>query len=144
PEQQAREHDVKLKAVLDWLHQHPGWFLIIDNVDTPEAATAVRELLSRLYGGQGLITSRLSHWKGLVNPLALDVLAAEDGAAYLVEATQPPAADPGRTQTPADAADALRLATTLDGLALALEQAAAYIAEMRVSFGDYLRAWRAH
>jgi hypothetical protein len=40
PEQDATGEDVRLKAVLDWLKQHPGWFLILDNVDTPEALEA--------------------------------------------------------------------------------------------------------
>jgi hypothetical protein len=144
PEQQAREQEVRLKAVLDWLHQHPGWLLILDNVDTAAAAGAVQGLLPRLHGGQVLLTSRLSHWRGPVQPLALDVLAPGDAAAYLQEATQPPNAVPGRRATPADPAGALELAATLGGLALALEQAAAYIAERRVSFADYRQAWAAH
>jgi hypothetical protein len=37
PEQSAAEEEVRLKAVLDWLNDHPGWFLILDNLDTPEA-----------------------------------------------------------------------------------------------------------
>jgi len=144
PEKDAREMDVRMKAVLDWLQDHPGWFLIIDNVDKPESAQAVQSLLAQLHGGQVLITSRLGHWRGMVKPLALDVLAPEDAAAYLKEATEPPCIDPGRTTTPTDAADALRLAKALGGLALALEQAAGYIAELRVTFADYLTKWNAH
>jgi hypothetical protein len=41
-------------------------------------------------------------------------------------------------------ADAAELAHELDGLALALEQAGAYIVQRRLSFADYLRDWRAH
>ena len=39
---------------------------------------------------------------------------------------------------------ALELAGELDGLALALEQAAAYILRKRLSLADYLSAWRGH
>jgi hypothetical protein len=37
PEQSETEEPVRLKAALDWLSEHPGWFLILDNLDTPEA-----------------------------------------------------------------------------------------------------------
>src|SRR5262249_24399190 len=31
-EKEARETEVEVAAVLQWLQQHPGWFLILDNV----------------------------------------------------------------------------------------------------------------
>ena len=40
--------DEQLAAVLGWLDAHPGWLLIIDNVDTEEAAAEVQRLLARL------------------------------------------------------------------------------------------------
>src|SRR5262249_54446590 len=43
---------------------------------------------------------------------------------------------------PNDEADTRLLARELDGLALALEQAGAYIHERRLSFAEYLRRWR--
>jgi AAA domain len=48
PEKEARETEVQVAAVMRWLQQHPGWFLIVDNVDTEEAAQAVENLLSQL------------------------------------------------------------------------------------------------
>jgi hypothetical protein len=33
PEQSTTEEPVRLRAVLDWLGEHPRWFLILDNVD---------------------------------------------------------------------------------------------------------------
>jgi hypothetical protein len=41
PEQGSRETAVQLVAVRRWLNQYPGWFLILDNGDTPEAQDAV-------------------------------------------------------------------------------------------------------
>jgi tetratricopeptide (TPR) repeat protein len=139
PENAAPEEEARLAAALRWLAEHPGWFLIVDNVDTPEAAEAVEELLARLHGGQVLLTGRLAQWSACVEPLELDVLAAEDAAAFLLERTQR-----GRRKVATDAADAAELARELDGLALALEQAGAYIAQRRLSLADYLRDWRAH
>ena len=87
-EKEARETEVQVAAVLRWLQQHPGWFLIFDNVDTEDAARAVEALLSQLSAaGQVLVTSRLSGWSGAVESLALDVLAEADAAAFLLERT---------------------------------------------------------
>jgi tetratricopeptide repeat protein/NB-ARC domain-containing protein len=140
PEQDATEEEVRLAAALRWLQEHPGWFLILDNVDTREAAAAAEDLFARLHGGQVLITSRLTQWSASVEPLELDVLEPQDAAQFLLERTAR-----SRRKLPSDAADAAELAHELDGLALALEQAGAYIVVKRhLSFADYLRAWRAH
>jgi len=80
PEQEATEEEVREAAALRWLHEHPGWFLILDNIDTPEAASAAENLLARLRDGSVLITSRLAQWSASVEPLELDVLASGDAA----------------------------------------------------------------
>ena len=46
-----------------------------------------------------------------------------------------------RVEEMSDSNKAGELAKELDGLALALEQAGAFIWQMRCSFGDYLRRW---
>ncbi|MBU2693436.1 MAG: tetratricopeptide repeat protein [Candidatus Eisenbacteria bacterium] len=71
--------------------------------------------------------------------MELDVLAVEDAARFLLERTAR-----GRRRLPSDPADAEALARELDGLALALEQAGAYIARQRSSLSEYLAAWRSH
>ena len=144
PEHGSTEEEVRVAAALNWLHEHPGWFLILDNVDTEPAVVAVEELLARLRGGHVLITSRLGRWSDAVAPLELDVMSAADGALFLLEKTQPKGKGRGRKQTANDQADALELAGELDGLALALEQAGAYISQLRKSFAEYLILWRSH
>ena len=136
PEQSAQEQELQAAAVLRWLNAHPGWLLIIDNVDGPEAAAAVDLLLPSLQNGQVLITSRRSDWGGGVHSLSLDTLSEADAADFLLEKT----AD-RRTPTATDAADAVRLAQTLGGLALALEQAGAFINKIRISLRDYQARW---
>ena len=44
----AADDATRLQAVLDWLAAHPGWLLILDNVDSSEAAAAVVALMGRL------------------------------------------------------------------------------------------------
>ena len=78
PELDTTDDKVRLAAALDWLKTNPGWFLILDNVDTHRRAggsgTAVeRARLAAMWS----ITSRLADFCGtLSEPLELDVLAA--------------------------------------------------------------------
>jgi tetratricopeptide (TPR) repeat protein len=138
PEHQATEEDVRLKAVLDWLKLHPGWLLILDNVDTVEALEEADELISRLTGGQVLITSRLSRFAGHFDALELDLLDIEDAVAFLLKRTER-----GRNKAPDDAATARKLAVDdLDRLAIALEQAGAQIEKLGISFARYRKLWR--
>lgn len=139
PEQEATEEEVRVAAALRWLHEHPGWFLILDNADAEEAAMAAEDLLARLRGGTVLITGRLAQWSVNVESLELDVLASEDATQFLLERSER-----GRRKLASDTEDAAALAKELDGLALALEQAGAYIAQQRTSLAGYLTQWRAH
>jgi hypothetical protein len=136
-EQDATKEEARVAAALRWLQHNKGWFLILDNVDSREAAEAAEKLLVDLRGGHVLITSRLSRWGKQVEPLELDVLGADDAVAFLLERT-----DARRRKTPNDEADARTLAKELGELALALEQAGAYIEEQRFSFAQYLAQWQ--
>jgi hypothetical protein len=60
PEKDAREDEVKIPAALGWLENHPGWLMILDNVDDAPAAAAVEKLLARLRGGKVIVTGRIS------------------------------------------------------------------------------------
>ncbi len=137
PEQDRPEEEAKLAAALRWLHLHPGWFLILDNLDTPDAAAEATKLLAQLHGGQVLLTSRQPNWSGQVVSLELDVLTETAAADFLCART-----DARRRKQPDDDAQARALALELGQLALALEQAGAYIAKHRLTFGGYLKEWR--
>lgn len=139
PEQAAQELPVQVAAAVQWLREHAGWFLILDNVDTEEAATEVEKLLGQLATGHVVITSRLSSWSMGVEALDLDVLSASSGAEFLLERTAG-----RRVATPTDVDEAQLLTRDLDGLALALEQAGAFIARHRVSFASYRQRWQEH
>jgi hypothetical protein len=110
--------------------------LILDNVDTQEAALEVEKALSKLRGGDVIITSRIADWSAAVQTTELDVLSQQDGAAFLLERT-----GPRRSNTDTDTRDAAAIAHELGGLALALEQAGAYIAKNRFSLSEYRQRW---
>ncbi len=136
PEQNARETDLRIAAVLRWLQRNPGWFLVLDNVDTAEGQDAVLALIAQIPQGHILITSRLADWPGTFTSLDLDVLSEASSVELLLDHT-----GGRRTVRPGDAADAATIARNLDGLALALEQAAAFVRKDRRTFADYLAAW---
>jgi Domain of unknown function (DUF4062) len=137
PEHHRPEEDVRVAAVLGWLKGHPDWLLILDNLDTAEAVKEADKLLGTLTGGRVVITSRLAAFAGHFDPLQLDVLGVEDAVAFLLERT-----GRQRHRTPDDAETARLLAADLGGLALALEQAGAYVAKHGISFARYRDLWR--
>ncbi len=136
PEQAVPEEEVREAAVLRRLGELPGWLLILDNVDSPDAAAAVDALVARLHGGHVLLTGRLARWGAEVEAIELDLLAEEAAAAFLLARTAN-----CRRATPDDAAHATTLARELGYLPLALEQAGAAIAGRRLTFPAYLKDW---
>ena len=144
PEHAQAEEEVRIAAAVRWLQDHSGWFLILDNVDNEQAAMHVEELLTRLAGGKVVITSRLANWSDFVVPLELDVLPTAAAIEFLLERTAPKSGGRGRKVTATDREDAASLAKELDGLALALEQAGAYVCVNRISLAEYVKRWRVH
>jgi tetratricopeptide (TPR) repeat protein len=136
PERNHPAESEVIGAVLRWLREKPGWLLILDNVDTKEARLAVTKLLPVLTAGRVLITSRLRDWPAGVRRRAIDRVLLQPAAEFLLERT-----GGDRKREPDDAEQALRLAELLDGLPLAMEQAAAYIVHLQISFAQYLEAW---
>ena len=118
PEQAIPEEEPRTLAATAWLQTHPGWLLILDNLDTIQAALAAEKLLDQLRGGHVLFTGRWSKWSNAVDELPLDVLDIADAVEYLLART-----NKGRRKSPDDAAHAQELAEELGRLALALEQA---------------------
>jgi len=135
-EKGAHEDAAKIAAVTRWLEANPGWLLILDNVDDETAATAVEALVSRLPGGQVLVTGRAGDFSKAIEAFAVDVLSETDAASLLLDSTKK------RETAPNDDVLAHELARELDGLALALAQASAYIDKQRTSFARYLKLWR--
>ena len=110
-------------AVLAELHQRERWLLVFDNAENPAGVTGW------LPGGAGhvLITSRERVWAEIGAPVEVDVLARAESVAILQ----------GRVAGLA-AADADRLAGQLGDLALAVVQAAGFMAETGTPAGQYL------
>jgi tetratricopeptide (TPR) repeat protein len=138
PEQSATEEAVQRQSVLHWLQANPGWLLIVDNVDTKAAAAEIEALLPQLSGGQVVLTTRLRNWSAAVKGLEVDVLEPDDARDFLLERTAE-----GRRKAADDVTTAQAIAVEdLGGLALALEQAGAYISQRRLSLAAYRSQWQ--
>jgi tetratricopeptide (TPR) repeat protein len=119
-------------AVVRWLQHNPGWLLILDNVDTPEGASAVRALVGQLEGGQIIVTSRLATWDESIRQ-NLDVMTPEEARLLLL-----------RHSGSMDSSGADAVVAKLGFLPLALEQAAAYVKRQGPGFAGYLRLYEAN
>ncbi len=126
------DESARVAFALDWLATHRGWLLIVDNVDDEDAAVALSGYFGQLTRGHVLITSRLQNWTDNVQALNIEVLSLDDSMELLCKLT-----DKKRRRADDDAAQVLRLAQLMEGLPLALHQAAGYINEQRLTFAEY-------
>ena len=136
-EKEAREDAVKIEAALRWLEAHPTWLMILDNVDDEKAVAAVDKLMARLKSGHVIVTARAATFPASLRKLELDVLDEDAATEFLLERTRD-----DRARADDDADEARAIARELDGLALGLEHAGAYIATLRIGFAGYLKRWR--
>jgi hypothetical protein len=122
---EPRDPVVSVHAVLADSPQ--PWLLVFDNA--PDAGS-VREFLPPAGMGRVLITSQNASWppSQAVEVMPLELQVAGD---FLVNQTGD-----------ADRAAAAELASALDGLPLALEQAVAYARETGLSLAEYLELFR--
>ncbi|MDS0137281.1 tetratricopeptide repeat protein [Amycolatopsis sp. CM201R] len=101
------------------------WLLVFDSAEDPEM---VRPFFP--VGGPGdiLVTSRNPNWAGVARPL--EVAVFERGESKMLLSRRGPQLDD---------ADADRISEKLGDLPLAIEQAAAWLAETGMTAGEYLR-----
>jgi tetratricopeptide (TPR) repeat protein len=133
-EAQAPDQQAAVAAARRWLERHDRWLLILDNAMSPMAQTGLRPHLSRLIElvpqvvvGQVLVTTRDRSWEDNAEPLRLGLLRPEDAVRFLL-----------RRSGSDDRQAAAEVADLLGYLALALEQAGAYIRETRIALSGYL------
>ena len=116
-----------------WLQAHDRWLLVLDNVDDPGD---VQPLLGQLTSGHIVLTTRRDvDWQQLAVPVWLEVLDPGPAAAVITARTG---------QATPDDRQAAAVAAELGYLPLALDQAAAYITQTRLTPGGYLAKLRQH
>jgi tetratricopeptide (TPR) repeat protein len=127
PETAELTSEQRVELAVRWLASHDGWLLVLDNLTGPADAA---QLLARVRTGSVLITSRQAgDWRGTT--VAVDVLPPAEAVELLTRIVRDRWPD-------ADLADASRLCEELGWLPLAVDQAAAYLAQSRITPTAYL------
>lgn len=137
--------EVVVDAVKHWLETTPGYLLILDNADFGATYTPkdLATFLPKPPIGHVLVTTRAQTMHGALNitrdhVLSLGVMDAGEAVTFLTQRVK----GKGAMLTDDEADAAQELAEELGYLALALEQAAAYIAQKGLPFRTYLNLFR--
>src|SRR4030095_6254824 len=123
--------------VQQWLEDHEGWLMILDNADEPEQ---VEELFPDTSGNRHILLTRGAARAGSAVMQVVDTMDQGSSETLLVKRA-------GRSWEElhgSERAAVQQLATQLAGLPLALDQAGAYIGQTGCSFGEYLELCKAH
>lgn len=148
PEREEKEQQRVVAAVQRWLISHEQWLLIWDNV---EDFNLLQRFLPATRSGAILLTTRRQALGTLAQGLDLTPMEQEEGMAFLLRRAKVFGPEVSREQLqhfaeqrPVQYAAAAELVTELGGLPLALDQAGAYLEEMRCGLSAYLELFRSH
>lgn len=135
PEANEAEQSRALEATKRWLNENANWLLILDNATQLEL---IKELRPKHGVGHLIVTSRsrCALALGVADPVSVHELTSEEAFRFLQRRC---GREPGEMREDQAVAE---LAKELGCLALALEQAAAYITANQARFSDYLRGFR--
>ena len=116
------------EAVSRALIDRDSWLLVFDNAESP---ARIEPFLPQGAAGHVLVTSRTSGLEGVARTIKVDRMQEDEAVTFLLTRT-------GQY----DRETAVRLATDLEFVPLALEIASAYVDANRVTLSDYLRLLR--
>lgn len=140
PEKQEPDLHKVAKAVKRWFVEHDHWLLIFDNADNLELAEA---FLPTSDSGALLLTTRHQAPGAIANALDIGKMEREEGTLLLLRRAKRLSQDvPLNQASPGQRTLAEQIVQEMDGLPLAIDQAAAYIEETPCSLESYLNAYR--
>ncbi|MFI3188044.1 hypothetical protein BCS42_01235 [Crenothrix sp. D3] len=141
--------DDQILAVQSWLRNNNGWLLIFDNAETLELLNAAKELLPINANGHVLFTTR-AQATGSLASVTVDCFDDETGAIFLLRRAKLIKMDLTSLEQvrPCISDKDWQVATTLvhelGGLALAIDQAGAYIEQTECGLEGYLSRYRSN
>ena len=144
PEKNDPDQNHIVDAVKFWLQGNQNFLLILDNV-RHEDLEWMCNLCPRGSGSHVLLTTRTQIIGKPASSIGIEKMDSKEGILLILRRAGKLAPDSSISQaTQADRVDAKAIVTVMDGLPLALEQAAAYIEQSRCSLSNYLRLYRKH
>ncbi len=140
PEQNLKNTDRVIQAVQEWMKQHAGWLLILDNV---ELLADVYSILPTARRGHVIITTRTQEISDSIVNIELDQLTPESGATLLLQKSD----KLEYTVRLEDASkeeqeQAKQISQDMGGLPLALQIAGAYMKEEGCDLQQYAELYR--
>ncbi|HEY6342498.1 MAG TPA: tetratricopeptide repeat protein [Bryobacteraceae bacterium] len=117
-----------------WFEENSGWLLILDNV---EDWSVVKEWIPAGRRGHVVITTRLQSTGTIAKGIDLPKMKPDEGAEFLLRRAKIESA------RQADRASAREVSVEVAGLPLALDQAGAFMEEVRIAPAEYLKLYRA-
>jgi tetratricopeptide (TPR) repeat protein/transcriptional regulator with XRE-family HTH domain len=142
PEKDEQDQQRVIDAVRGWLASQEGCLLILDNADDLDLA---QEFLPTNHKGYILYTTRSQAAGEIATSIEVEKLSLEDGTLLLLRQSKLLDMDTPLAYTSATIRDvAERIVGKLDGLPLAIVQAAAYIEETGCGLEDYLQLYITH
>jgi hypothetical protein len=145
----AEKLDEQILAVKSWLKEHAGWLLIFDNAETQKLLNAAKDLLPTDANGQVLYTTR-AQATGSIQAVEVGCFDDETGAVFLLRRSKLTEMTFATVvQVRSSVSDeywqtATTLSHELGGLALAIDQAGAYIEQTGCGLAGYLDRFRNH
>ena len=134
--QQERDQQYVVSMVKRWLEKHSPWLLIFDNVNDPALVT---DLLPRRASGAILLTTRLQVTGPHFTKIELEKMSCEESTAFLLRRIMVNDEERLAAEISQQEREAVeQLWNVMEGLPLALDQAAAYIEETGCMLSDYL------
>lgn len=128
--------------VKQWLNDHPGWLLILDNV---EDFTLLNKFLPTADSGHILLTTRAQAVDPNFSLLPIKKMDKAEGTLLLLRRARLLASNALLEEaSEQDKAQAEQIVEAMDGLPLALDQAAAYIEGTKRTLQDYYQLYQQH
>ncbi|HLZ58773.1 MAG TPA: FxSxx-COOH system tetratricopeptide repeat protein [Ktedonosporobacter sp.] len=139
PEHESAEQQIVIEAVRGWFSRNQGWLLILDNADD---LTLLKDFVPTAGHGHLLLTTRAQATGKLAISVEVEKMDLEEGILLLLHRAKLLAAGTSLAQVQDPMLlQARHLVQALDGLPLAIDQAAAYIEESGCSLEEYLQLY---
>lgn len=133
--------DIVVFTVKHWLQTHNGWLFILDNI---EDVRVIQDFLPQQGSGHILLTTLAQQSLNSIAPgIEIEEMSTEEGAILLLRRTKKLKLDQGLDQAEDEVrVQAEAIVKEMAGLPLALDQAAAYIAETECSLVEYFERYQ--